>query len=118
MSQPTWEVRKVDESSQQSNPAFAKAFLPGLILGLVVGALAGAFIPTIVFERPAPVSASQPVPSSTASREREMREMTTPAEPKAAEAPVQEPPSQEPPAGDPTNPGNPANPAAPADQPG
>lgn len=87
------EVFRVAESSQSSNPAFAKAFLPGLVLGLIVGALAGAFLPTIIFERPAPVSASQPVPSSTAARERELREMTapTPAEHKAEEAAPQAP---------------------------
>lgn len=34
--------------SEQKNPSFAHAFLPGLILGLIVGAVAGAFVPDLM----------------------------------------------------------------------
>lgn len=34
--------------SDQNNPSFAHAFLPGLILGLIIGAVAGAFLPDMM----------------------------------------------------------------------
>ena len=56
--------------SEQNNPSFAHAFLPGLILGLIVGAVAGAFLPDMMSR---PTIKVDPAHAGAASHERDAR---------------------------------------------
>jgi gas vesicle protein len=56
--------------SDQNNPSFAHAFLPGLILGLIIGAVAGAFLPDMMSR---PNIKVDPAHAGAASHERDAR---------------------------------------------